>query len=308
MNRLRSLFRREPMQWSADETFVMRFFFALMLYFGAIHWQLPAEYGAMPKPNGLARILPIGWMADPSLVGALKPIVGLGLAAYVLGLAPVVTLFPALFVGVATGALRNSQGDISHHSQLAMMVMLAQWVVYLVHAVRARKWTKADDTVHSTAVWWSVMAIAAPYVASGIVKLKATDFEWIQRVPVLAVQSIKANLSEYYSTLVQPEGFKVKAVPELIVQYPNVARLFFGTGLVLELFAFVLLLNRRICRWFGLAVVLMHMGISFLMEIEFWNHIWILLIFCVNVGDWLKLTTAAKAGRGTRAKRGVRTA
>jgi hypothetical protein len=306
MNRLRAWLQVRPMYWSADETFVMRFFFAIVLYFVAIHWELSPSYAEVPKPNGLARLIPLGWMADSGLVGFFKPVVGLGLLAYILGLAPAVTLFPALLVGVGTGALRNSQGDISHHSQLAMMVLLAQWLVYVVHAVRVRSVTKVDEAVHSRAVWWSVMTIAAGYVASGIVKLKATDFQWIQRVPVLAVQSIKANLSQYYSTLVPAEGFKLTVVPDLIVKYPNVARLFFGTGLVLEVLGFLLLLNRPMCRWFGVALLLMHVGIAFLMEIEFWNHMWLLLIFCINAGEWLGLAKAKAAAAGKRGVKGKR--
>lgn len=302
MNKLREFLRVRPMAWNADETFVMRFLFSLVLYFMAIHWELSPSYAEVPKPNGFAKIFPVGWMADPSLIGFLKPVVGLGLAAYTLGLAPVITLFPALLIGVGTGALRNSQGDISHHSQLAIMVLLAQWVVYATHAVRTRSWTKTDEATHSRAVWWSIMMIGAGYVASGIVKLHATHGTWIHRVPVLAVQSIKANLSQYYSTLVQPEGFKVTVVPDLIVKFPNLARLFFGSGLVLEILGFMLLLNRPVCRWFGLALLIMHVGIAFLMEIEFWNHMWLLLIFCINIGDWLGLTKASAAGRSAKRK------
>jgi hypothetical protein len=64
----------------------------------------------------------------------------------------------------------------------------------------------------------------------------------------------------------------------------------------------MLLLNRPVCRWFGLALLVMHVGIAFLMEIEFWNHIWLLLIFCINIGDWLGLAKASAAGRNAKRK------
>ena len=74
MNKLREFLRLRPMAWTADETFVMRFLFSLVLYFMAIHWELSPSYAAVPKPNGFAKIFPVGWMADPSLIGFLKPV------------------------------------------------------------------------------------------------------------------------------------------------------------------------------------------------------------------------------------------
>lgn len=263
----------------------MRLGFALIVLFVAIVWKLDTSHAAVPKPNGIAAIVPVGWIANPPLLSWLKPVVAAGLLVWVLGFAPVPALLPAVVTAVAAGAVRNSQGDISHHTQLPVMVLLAVWTVHLVFAIRSREWLRFPQGSARAATIWAIITIGAGYVASALVKLDDSSFRWIQKVPAIAVQMIKSNLSAYYSSLQEGPRFEFNTVtaPRFILENPNIARLFFGTGLFLELFAFLLLFNLRVARWYAVALIAMHAGISLFMKIDFWSHLWLLLVFCVNV-------------------------
>ncbi len=264
--------------------FIMRALMAVTT-FCAIHWDLPVSAAEVPQPNGFAQLVPLGWLANETLLQWIgMPLVAAGLAVWVMGWFPVFSLLPAVFYAAATGSLRNSMGDIGHSTQLPVMVLLGQWAAYVSHALRTGDWVRASPAAHRDAVLWALVVLAAGYLASAIVKLKASRFTWFERVPFLAVQVIKSNLSDYYSSLEPASPFFSETVPRLIVKWPNLARCFFGTGFFLELLAPLLLFNRRMTFWFGAALIAMHAGISLIMEIEFWFNIALLGIFCIIPG------------------------
>lgn len=298
MNAVRGIFAFRPMTWSGWEMAIMRVAFAVVVVWSGILWngdQLPPPGQTLPAPNGLAKILPLQWLANPSVLATGKPLVIVAMAGYAAGFVPVLTLLPALVFMLGTGALRNSGGDITHHTQLVALVLLAQWLVYLVQAIRRKPWLRPTASVHMQVIFWSILVIGATYLASGIVKLKASDFAWIQKVPGLSVQVFKGVWSASYSTGEPVSGFKTETVPWWIIQHPQLARLFFGTGLVLELAGIFLALSRAHARWLGLSLIAMHLGISLIMEINFGNHIWLLLIFAVNLPGWFMDRKSRKA-------------
>ncbi len=288
---LRALFATERLQWTAAQLLIMRILFALCMW-QAIHWNLAPTAAEVKAPHALARILPLGWLAAKPALSIAQPIVAFSLLLYILGRLPWLALLPVVFVSCATGALRFSMGDIGHSTQLPAMVLLAQWLVYSIHAARTRQALAPSPLAHRDAALWSLIVIAAGYMASAIVKLDATNFTWIARVPYLAGQIVKSNLSNYYSSLEPLSPFFSETIPQFIVAWPNLARLFFGSGLLFEACGFLLLLNRRLTFWFGITLLLMHAGISLIMEIEFWHHMALLLIFCILPG-WRRTAVPA---------------
>ena len=261
---------------------LMRIGLAALVYFLGVDWNLAPFQPDATKLNGLARIMPLSWMLDPHVMMVLRVLTVVGLGCFIAGIAPSVSLLPALFSVCGTGALRNSKGAIGHSTQALAMALVAVWIAYLVTGILWKKWKKAPPAAHRAALLGAILIFSASYLASGIVKLKATRGQWINRVPNMAVQIIKANLSDYYS---KPEGdinkTMTETAPAFFTEHPTLSKCLFGSGLVLELGAFVLLLSRRWAALWGGALLAMHLAISWLMDIEFWGHIGLVAVLCV---------------------------
>lgn len=270
------------MNWSAAEMVLMRIGLAALIYFLGVHWNLAPFTPDPSKLNGLAKILPLAWMLDPSVMMVLRVLTVLGLGCFIAGIAPSLSLLPVLLTVCGTGALRNSKGDITHSSQALAMALVAIWIAYVVTGILWKKWKMAPPAAHRAALLAAILIFSASYVASGIVKLKASKGQWIARVPSMAVQMVKANLSDYYS---KPEGdinrTMTESAPAFLTEHPVLSKCLFGSGLILELGAFVMLLSRRWAVLWGGALLAMHLGISWLMEIEFWGHIGLLAVLCM---------------------------
>jgi hypothetical protein len=278
--------------WQIDysrwELFFMRLLFALALAY-SLRSNWPSKT-SQPEPNGLAHWIDFSFLGQSSVLSVLEPIYWCCLLAYVLGFLPVAGLAFASFFRLGIGTLSNSQGSIGHSTQLMTMVLIAQWLVYAWGAARDRKeFLRPTRATHNLTIDWSMVVIAAGYTVSGVVKLMETDGKWIARTPYLSLQLIKSNAMDYYNRLEQTPDFWAVTIPEVIVKHPWLAWIMFGTGLLLEVFCFLVMLGRRWALAFGLALVFMHLTISRIMRLTFEDHIALLLIFFVNVPFWIML-------------------
>lgn len=300
MKKILEFLRPGDFAWGSRELLVMRLGIAGLVFMG-IHWGLTPFEPKHDNLNGFAKIVPLTWMLQPGVMVVLKILTTVGLGLFVIGIAPVITLVPPLFTFCGLGALRNSKGDGTHTTQVLAMALLAVWIAYIVGAIRKAGWKSPTLPQHRNAMIAALLMIAASYVSSGIIKLKATKGRWIHDVPNMAVQMIKSNLSDYYS---KPQGeiptAMTETAPKFITQNPNVARVVFGTGLLLELAAFTLMLGRRWAFLTGTALVLMHAGISLLMDIEFWNHMGLLCLLCIMPGCVDVFKKLSNSGMKTR--------
>jgi len=274
------------------EMLIMRLAFAAVAYF-AIKWEVGSLHDANPdKLTGIAHWINIDGFQHLEAIGLWKILTVIGLMIYAAGILPALSLFPALFFSIGIGTLANSQGAINHSTQLVSMILLGQFLVYLIPLHFASKlgpmsWIKPSLPVQQRAIYVSLVVFAAAYVVSGWTKLDRSDGEWIERVPMLALQLQKSNWSEYYDTL-KPVPATLETVVSLMNEHPTLARIFFGGGLFVELFAFLILIGRRWAFFYGLIIIVMHMSISRLMQLDFWYHILVALIFAVNVPGILK--------------------
>lgn len=273
--------------------------------FAWLAWQmLPAAipWTTQPVPNGLAHLLDFTFLAEASIYGPLRWAALGALAAYALGLVPWLSLGYASALLVAVGTLENSQGAIGHHLQLVCLVAGGQWLAYAwapwrketaSQGERWRWWLPATDT-HRRAIQAAKLVIAAAYVASACVKLIASGGLWVWQLPDIALQLIKTHANVYYDTLQPQSAWAAETLPRLIVAHPNLTRLFFLPGLLLELFAFLALCGRRAALAMGAGLLMMHLLIRAVMQLSFSAHEWLLLIFFLNVPYWVY-----RAGRWT---------
>jgi hypothetical protein len=133
-----------------------------------------------------------------------------------------------------------------------------------------------------------LQVIAAAYVIAGVIKLMRTKGLWIIESPNLSVQLMKTNAQNYYDKLQTDAVFEQRAaLAQYMIDNPNLTRLFLGGGLFIELFAFLLLLNRRWALVMGFFILSLHWGIEMTMGLNFKYQMAVVAIFLVNVPFWV---------------------
>ena len=287
--------RFRPIEFEGWELSAMRFLFAIVVY---VSISTVVHEVSQPAPVGLARFWDFTFMADKQAMNWCRAVVAAGLVFYVVGRFVGPALLVVSFLVLGYGALKNSQAALAGHSmQIVGLVLLAQTVYYVWHAVRA--WIKRGTPglpsmldIHRGAAWIAMQTAVATYVVTAISKLYLSELSWLRNAKYFPVQLVKAQKSEYYNTLEAPvvgDGIMDQMVANLSVWFmesPMICRTFLGTGLVLELVAFLALWGRKSALAYGLMLVVFHLTISRVMSLTFDLNIYVLLIFLVNLPYW----------------------
>jgi len=272
------------------------------------------SHAIQPEPVGLAQFADLTWLATDTTRVWLVPACWIAVGLYAFGLLPLVMTTFLLAVHIGFGTLSNSQGAIHHTCQIVGLVLLAQWVALLRPFFSKQNpktvirdyyagWKKAvTDGVSSLSevasrssygarfIRYSMHAVAAAYVVSAISKLFKSGGAWASNVPNIALQFEKNRQMAFYNTLEKTADGQVEpgmAMAQWVLQHPTVAGAMFGAGLLVELFAFLALLNRWFALAFGLGLIGLHTMISELMKLGFAFNKQLLAIFFINVPFWI---------------------
>ncbi len=285
-----------PIPFAGYEHFLMRVLFALVVW----HVLQGAVYEvAQPKPVGLARLIDFTFLGKPAVYFWCKVGAAVCLAVYIWGRNLALVLPPLCVLVLGYGALKNSQGASTHHMQVVGIVLLVQTVWYVWRAVSGRlridpSSANSRQEAHRAAPWISMQAIAATYVVTAITKLINSGGNWIRDAKFFPLQLEKVQQSDYYNRLEHASrdgqwfGGINDALTRVFVESPNLCRAFLASGLALELFAFLALWGRKSAAAYGVALVVFHLTISRIMELDFELNMFVLAIFFVNLPYWVR--------------------
>lgn len=284
------------------EAMIMRTLFACVV------WQTFPEnfhFAAQKFPNGIARWFDLTWLGATEPVHAMlwmRTIVALCLAVYAAGfLLPLV--LPVLTVAsILVRTYYNSQGSIHHGCQMITLVLLFQTFVALwfgIRRLRSRAPVPFPDGLNfwSYFVFYSQGAIAGSYVIAALTKIVRTSGEWFYNSPYMALEVIKTERQEFYSTLDASVKGTHQVYAEWMLAWPNLARIALGGGVVLELIAIVALFNRQAALVIGVGMLLFHESVAITMALYFRFNEYAVWIFLINIPFWTAL--AMQRAKGT---------
>jgi hypothetical protein len=282
-----------PVIVNRAEAWCLRIFLVLAVLYSL--WD-PSKYTRTEDPAGLAAWgLPVAWVGQPGV----HPWLLLGTAVaglvYVLGLwRPGWLTFGGLlgmtFAHVSYWTLANSQGNTFHGSQMTSLVLIAQLAGWGIMWWRERKGiasTKLWPQLDGILLYFSQGAIASVYVTSAITKLLKSHGTWLWDSPYFAKSVQKVWRQKHFDNPSKGEFDGVSPWAAYLAEHPWSARMLFAPGFFLEMLAFMLVFNRVWSAGFGLALVLMHVGIGFIMQLYFPEFEILVFIFCVNVPYWI---------------------
>ena len=310
LQRVRNFFA--PFEVTLLEAFLIR---AGLAY--AVWTLFPLQtFPGEPHPNGLARLLPgdnFTWLDNPDIMAICRWLMAGALVLYVTHRLAFVAYPVICFLLIASGTLANSQSpQVTHHSQVITMVLLAQAVWYFTDLWQ-RRGKRRDPAEsqrwHRLAFYFSIQVFMAGYMVSVVSKMVNSEGEWIARSAYVPVQLEKNILMDHYNVANLPDSMKPQGgeqhwfdkldIPrktqDLFIARPNLARLALTTGMLLEAFCFFALAGRRVALVYGLLLVLFHLMISWTMNLTFKYHLSLLALYFVGIPYWItRLVPAAK--------------
>ena len=291
----------------AEALFLRIFLVGVVLY---SLWD-PSKYNRVEDPAGLASWgLPVAWIGQNGvhpwfLVGTfvfgLVYVAGLWRAGWL----TLIGVFGLTFAHVSYWTLANSQGNTFHGSNMTSIVLVMQLVAAIIMQVRSARnleptprWPSLDSML----LYFSQCGIAGAYVTSAITKLLKSKGMWLWDSPYFAksIQKVWRQLHFDNPSLEKYSGVSPWAT--YMAEHPWMARIMFAPGFILEMLAFMILFNRAWAAGLGVALVLMHVGIGFIMQLYFPEFEMMVFIFCVNLPFWITRSRKNSVGQLAPAK------
>ena len=274
---------------SSWEMVLMRIAFAAMVWQSVPSFYYPAT---LSHPNGLAHFLDLTFLMNPEILGTLRGLLAVARRLLRRGIFDVRLAYFHDVLAVGMRIVRKFAGGHQPHPSATCLGGVGPMGRGRIFRWSAIEWSHkralfpvATAETHRRLVHAAKVALVSCYVTSAITKLERSEGEWLQRTPNLAVAIAKTNTKSYLN-IQEPADHLAKAVPQFIIDHPNVTRVFFGLGFALELFSFLALLGRWPAVLIGVSLICMHDMIARVMDLHFAIFERLAFIFLVNV-PWL---------------------
>jgi hypothetical protein len=274
---------------SALEGFLSRFLFSLFLLYTL---RLSIDYTQEPHPVGLLKLLHaindketwLTWLADPSTWNIYRAIFALLLVVYVAGVALPVVLPVLAMMHVLPFTLYNSQGFTHHGYQIVSCTLIIQAIAVLYYNYRDKAtFMPPDEKLRSWMFVQAQVILTGMYFISVFTKMDNSGGMWLWNSNNVALDMLKTARQSYLNNF---DPAFAGNPPEAIwmLEHPWLSRLFFGSGLFLELFCIFAIGNRALGFLIGISLLAMHRSIDWLMGgVAFINNEFLAFIFLVNI-------------------------
>jgi hypothetical protein len=279
----------QPPNVGALEGFLARLMFAVLLVF-TLRAQVtftsePHQVGLLKLLHGLGEGPWLTWLADPEAWAVFKGGFIALLFAYVAGAGLPVVLPVLAVMHVLPFTLYNSQGFTHHGNQIVSCALVLQACAAAYAA--ARQGTAAFRPPGAALRAWMLVqaqvAVAGMYFISVWTKLANSGGMWLWNSNHIALDMVKTQRQSYLNHF---DPAYAATPPEALwmLAHPWVSRLFFSSGVVLELVCILAIGRRRLAFAIGVALIAVHRSIDWLMGgVAFLNNELLCFIFLVNL-------------------------
>jgi len=275
------------------ETLLMRLGYAVLLFLWFPPLDILPPFGSeLPFPNGLGRLgVDFSWALHPQVFPWLQGLLVGACVVYVVGWAYPIAVTALFFCYLVVGTLHNSLGSISHYYQMLTLILLGQalasWIWTFLPGNAREVFTRSPAALHSFTTRVTLQLLAGNYVLCALTKLLKSKGLWIWNSQYMPVEFAKIEAQKFHNNLVPVDMGLGSAFNDFCLQHPWLCMVIYAPGLIVELFAFLLLFGRGWAFWTGLVVIGMHAVIKVTMNLDFPQHKWMVFIFAVNAPYWI---------------------
>ena len=256
-------------------------------------------------PVGLLEMVqPMGWslmwLTEPAAFEVFRMVLVGVVALYVIGLGLPIVLPVLALMHILYFTFYNSQGFSHHGNQIVSLTLMFQACCAVVAAFKSRSaWGFPDARLRAWILVQSQVVIVGCYFISVMTKMEKSDGEWFQNSNYIAVDMVKTSRQGYLNHL-DPSHLERQKQAEWYLERPNLSRLLFSSGVLLEAVSILAIGHRLLGFVIGVSLVLMHRSISALMGLDFPYYEMLDVIYLVGLPFGLAWLISKLPGRATQ--------
>ncbi len=248
---------------------------SILVFIGpSIFWNL-LRVNPQAYPIGLCKWLDCSFLNNDTIKFGLAGLIAVLLIFYLFEKGMLwVTLLLFLF-SLLIFTIEESNG-VKGRRGLFTLIFLAQFLAYLFHQI------KLDLNINKNRVQFCCQLIAAVYTLAALSKLSNSGLQWFVESPRIILQITKSYYFTYINTGTMDGAADGVKMADWIGRHNVLTLLLLGGSLLLEIFSFVLILNKKIAFIYAVLMLGMHIGTLITMDIFFPTVSFPLIIFFIN--------------------------
>lgn len=164
-------------------------------------------------------------------------------------------------------------------TQGLVFVLLGTALTLVVHR---RRPVHPEASLNAILLMTVQFMIAGAYLVSVCSKMNRSRGQWLLNSHYVALDFVKTMRQSYYGSLNPAFAHDPPGVVFLMT-HETLARLFFGSGVILETILLLAVGTRALACFFGVATITMHLSIMALMTLTFPTNMMMMALFYVNI-------------------------
>lgn len=276
--------RYTPTEWQCVKWSLVPYILFLTVYFLISLQGRPVIHNVCSYINcDLITILPF------KLIGIISICICIGL--YLLEIQMIATLSVLTLLTFFIFSFAESVGIKSEYG-LFVITFFAQLVAYV------RNKHNPATNLYTERIQFPLQFLAGAYTLAAISKLQTSGLAWFtENAQAFGLLVYKEYSSIYYSTGDITALNNGTDIASWVLLHPGITNLVLLSGLLIELFAFVLITGKRNAFFYSLLLLTMHIGIYFTMHLVVLPFVILLMVLAIN--PCYLIFTAASTNKAT---------
>jgi hypothetical protein len=188
-----------------------------------------------------------------------------------------VSLLSLSLISLFVFSLEDSNSDFNRNNMITGIF----WGQFFAYSINKKY---PDFNLKKYSVQFSVQIIAIGYTLSAISKLSTSGLNWITDGLLMPLQIMKTNYFVFANNGNIEKINNALHMIGLINKYSYVVMFILAFTLIIELFSLISIFNKKSAFYYGILLLLMHIGIYIVLDIAIIGAYAPMLIFMVNPG------------------------
>lgn len=185
----------------------------------------------------------------------------------------------------------GEQGPSYAYSLLRIVVFTLLARALAGYAMKDEERCRPSPALNAQLLMSGQFMIAGAYLVSVCSKMTISKGQWLLNSHYVALDFVKTMRQSYYSAL-DPQFAHDPAGVLFLMSHENLARLFFGGGVLLETILILAVGTRWLALLFGVMLLIMHSTIQELMTLAFPTNQYMDTLFYINIPFLIALAVA----------------
>jgi hypothetical protein len=195
---------------------------------------------------------------------------------YILEIKMLITTFVLTTILLIIFSIHESYG-VSARTGVLTLILFSQFISYFIYYIY-----NDQSTLRINRIDFSIQVLIAGYTLSAISKLYTSGLTWITDGKNIVLQILKSNQMKHLDGIAHHSLYWTDKKVSFITENECLVGITLLLALIIELFSGISLISKKYRLYWGIALLLMHLGIYLLMEIFIYSFAIPMVLFMIN--------------------------